>query len=289
MTRALPESASPSLSKVDANTDRGVSFDGFRSPAFFLDAFPKEVLDNVLRHFSLLPKVKDWVPHIPLESISGLYGVAGQLGKFMKTRFNTLYISSPFDSYVYNETRKWKDTKGSTLCTNNSDVARRFVQAGGGQSLLTVIVGFDIHDRDDGTEIADDFLSSCPNVRSLRVCDKRGVWVSRFAGQLEELSIITATPNVVRSCCNLRELSLSLDRDFVGSINIWEEIGSSLECLNLGFVYREGEEEKNKIAGELEKIKTQCRGLRRICMHGMFYLNEVISNLLASSQFHERK
>lgn len=77
--------------------------DTSNAPAFFLDSFPKEVLDNVLRFFSRLPEASDWVPHIPVEAVIELYGVTGELGKFMQPRFNTLCISDSFKADSENE------------------------------------------------------------------------------------------------------------------------------------------------------------------------------------------
>jgi len=119
-----------------------------------MDSFPREILDNVLRFFSRQPQAKDWVPHIPLETIIELYGITGELGKFMKPRFNTLCIS---DSFKYNSESdmfcQWKKRKGPMLWTKDLRVARRFVLAGGGRSLHTIIVGIGMYNEDLGTEL----------------------------------------------------------------------------------------------------------------------------------------
>lgn len=146
--------------------------DDSNSPAFFLDLFQKEVLENVVRFFSRLPKEKHWEAHIPLASIVELYGVTGELGKFMKPRFNTLCVSAYFDVVLDIQHYLWKKRRVPMLWTNDISSARRFVLAGGGQSLHTLIVGENMYAEGSGTEIVDDFLSICPNAKSLSVEEK---------------------------------------------------------------------------------------------------------------------
>jgi len=237
--------------------------DDIKSPKFFLDSFPKEILDNVLRFFSRIPKAKDWVPHIPLESIIVLYGVRGELGEFMIPRFNTLCIS---DSFKSNSSASclWKERKGPMLWTKDLHAAHRFVLAGGGQSLHSIIVGDRIHSEDMETEIVDDFLSNCPNVKSLSIEDEGRPWISahwlsRFGRQLEHLDISTVfSGDILKNCANLRELDLYLEChevDFEIDEVIWEQIGGNLECLTLSGMYPED---------HIESIKMHCRNLRRI-------------------------
>lgn len=208
MNTAPPPSKKP---RTESNAP-ACSYDDSMPPVFFLDSFPKEFLSNVLKFFSRSPAVKDWVPHVPLGSIIELYGVTGERVKFMKPRFNTLCISKSFKSYDENDSCNWKRRKGSILWTQDLDVARRFVLAGGGSSLHAIIIGKGIYGRDDGTEIIDDFMNSCPNVTSLSIEDERGVWVSKFGGQLEELEMVTESYSAIsRTSANLRELHLSLE------------------------------------------------------------------------------
>lgn len=81
------------------------------SPAFYLDAFPEQVLGNVLR-------VRNWVPHIPLESIIELYDVNGESGRFMKPRFNALCISDVFKAKDEIEGNRWEKQNDPILWTN---------------------------------------------------------------------------------------------------------------------------------------------------------------------------
>lgn len=87
MSSALSESVPRPAKKARTESYGDTCSQNERPPAFLLDAFPAELMDNVLRFFSILPKTQDWVPHTPLESIIELYG---ELGKLMKTRFNAL-------------------------------------------------------------------------------------------------------------------------------------------------------------------------------------------------------
>jgi len=71
------------------------------------------------------------------------------------------------------------------------DVARRFVLAGGGQALQTIIVHPYLYHVEAETEIAEDFHNNCPNVKFLTIIDDHGAWVSRFGDRLEGLEIQT--------------------------------------------------------------------------------------------------
>ena len=71
------------------------------------------------------------------------------------------------------------------LWTEDLDVARSFVLAGGGQYLRTLIVGLSFDREKSGTQIADDFLCSCPHIKSLSVHASRGVFVSKFGYQAQ--------------------------------------------------------------------------------------------------------
>lgn len=111
---ALPESRPPPsrigrIGRIE--TGAGINAYENESHSCFLDTFPTEVLNNVLRFFSRLPTEKDWVPHVPLENIIELYGVRGHLRTFMKTRFNTLCISQDFKHAAEIEKYKWKKRK----------------------------------------------------------------------------------------------------------------------------------------------------------------------------------
>lgn len=244
----------------------------------FLDSFPKELMNNILRFFSRIPKAKDWESLTPLSSIIELYGVTGQLGKFMKPRFNSLCVSKSFDCQYETTLYRWEKRKCGMLWTNDFDVARRFVLAGGGNFLHTIIVGSGIYHEDMGTDIVDEFLENCPNVKSLSIEDKKGVWVSRFGGQLEQLEIVTETPSAIsKTSRNLRVLNMFL---FGGTTthqtDLWEYIGKRLEYLTLCCIFNNQEEI------EIEKIMTYCRNLRQIRINHLWKRNKEISNLLTS-------
>lgn len=58
-------------------------------PAFFLDSFPQEILDNLLR----LPNAKKWQTYIEVRDLLQLFAVRGGLGTFLKGVFDTLCVS----------------------------------------------------------------------------------------------------------------------------------------------------------------------------------------------------
>lgn len=88
-----------------------------------------------------------------------------------------------------------------------------------------------------GILMADVFLRACPNVRSLSVSEKLGVWASAFAMQLDKLEVASYNPcgAVPKYCPALLELNLSdCDNGFpcgdIGNIN-WKFICYKLERL----------------------------------------------------------
>lgn len=75
------------------------------------------------------------------------------------------------------------------------------------ESPHTIIIGYYFDVRSKGTEIVDDFLIVCRNVKRFSIHGSRGVSVSRFGAQLEELEILTPAPlALTTTCINLREL-----------------------------------------------------------------------------------
>lgn len=61
---------------------------------FFLDAIPKEVMDNVVKFLGGLSSAKKWESYISLRYVVELLGVRGGFGRVLKTQFKTLCISS---------------------------------------------------------------------------------------------------------------------------------------------------------------------------------------------------
>jgi len=243
-----------------------------------------------------------------METIIELYGVNGELGTLMKTRFTTLCISSEFKNF--RETI-WKKRTGEMLYTNEMDVARRFVLGGGGQNLRTIIVGAGMYagdseskselesesdggpdctgdceaDRENEPNIVDDFLKSCPNVISLSVYDEKGEWASKFGDQLESLEIETdKSSGIIDSCRNLRELNL-----YAPHAEDLQDIGDKLECLKFHSSDDDDHSDSATLfrsTWDMEAIAKYCRNLRSFTFNDAADYentwNDAISSLLAS-------
>ena len=110
MSTSLPPSK-----KAKTQPDEGNTAERSGAPTFFLDSFPKEVMPNVLRYFSRTPEAEDWVPRIPAESLIELFGVRGELGNLMKTRFNSLCIARAVKAFDEELVCKWKKREGDML------------------------------------------------------------------------------------------------------------------------------------------------------------------------------
>jgi len=82
--------------------------DDSESALLFLDSFPNEVLDNVLRYLSRLPSAKNWETHLDLEDLIPLFAVRGDVGTLLKSRFHTLIVCKTKDCYYENKWYGWK-------------------------------------------------------------------------------------------------------------------------------------------------------------------------------------
>lgn len=114
-------------------------------------------------------------------------------------------------------------------------MARDFVVSGGGESLHTIIMGHEMYDElKNGTRIADDFLHSCSNVRSLSVVEKFGFWTSAFASQVEKLEVVDensklAIPKYCPSLINLNFHYTGCDGPWNHNSINWDNVGMKLE------------------------------------------------------------
>lgn len=73
------------------------------------------------------------------------------------------------------------------IWTEDLDVALAFVEAGGGESLHTLVVATRVYEM----ECADNVLKHCPNVTSLSLEESRMSWLDKFPRQLERLEVVT--------------------------------------------------------------------------------------------------
>jgi len=159
------------------------------APASFFDFFSADLFENVLKCFSLLPNSKSWETHVRLGDVSRLLPLQGEFGSFTKSRFDTLRVSE----------RKFSPQilpHGAHLWTHSLYVARKYILAGGGQSLI-------------GSEyILEDFVNHCPNVTSLSITLGGIYWARKFGQQIEKLQVRVDYP--LHSPWNFPDLSILL-------------------------------------------------------------------------------
>lgn len=207
----------------------------------FLDSFPKEVLPNVLRYFSAIPNAKKWEMHIESGDLVELFGVRGGLGVLLKSCFTTLCVSDR-TNHCYNEHKYWvwKVRTEPHLWTNNITVANAFVQAGGGETLKTLVVGCVMYDKKrDGQDLVYDLLRNFPNLKSFSIDDRDSPQVINIGGKLEKLELIyNSSLDNYLDCTAVRQLCLSAARDLYSSLDVWQRIGHSLEKLVIYDIYQ---------------------------------------------------
>lgn len=162
--------------------------------SFFLDSFLRKILDNVLLFFSRLPNAKDWAPHIRVRDLLGLFAVRGEIGNFIKARFNTLVVSTTSNCDQENVRFRWKLQTEGHVWADSIDDARAFILEGGGESLCTVIgIGMLKKERDNA-DLAGEFMKHCPNIISLSIYEHGTSWLDIFGKQLEKLEVRTGVP-----------------------------------------------------------------------------------------------
>lgn len=244
----------------------------------FLEAIPEEVVGNVLKFLSLSPHAENWVSQIPLRYFWELFGVRTELGRGLKARFTTLYISRSFDFLSNHNTNKWNLRPEGMAWTDDIKVAREFVLAGGDQSIKTLIIGDGgmYNKRWHGVKIVSDFLKNCPNVTHLSTTESDGVWATKFGGQIEYLEMRCKSRGlfaVQRHCTKLREAKIH-SRPSVRWIKsdaaLCDGSARTLECLNLNF---------GLSIPQIEKIQESCRALKRLFLRGD---HDALSKLFAS-------
>jgi len=251
-------------------------------PTFFLDTIPGEVLDYVLRFFSRIPAAKNWERHIPLGDLVALFRVNGHLGTLMKSRFTALCVSNTGDCISEKNEYHWEIPTQGMLSTDDINVARAYILAGGGQALRTLAIGLRMRrEEKDDTDIVHDFADNCPNVTSLSIHDMGTAWVSRFGKQLKKLEFATfSASGISQYCTSLRELNLNLysHSSNTGDDDLWEKVGDKLEKLTLKCVDR-------VLVDHLEKIQQ----LKSAYLYGMGE-NEVrdVANACRNASFHLR-
>lgn len=265
-----------SFSRVTRRTSEDV-------PNLFLDAIPKELLDNLVKFFSRLPKARNWEVHVALEDITGLSGISGELGRLFRTRFRTLCVSKTRDCYDENLYYGWKLRSEPHLWTNDIWKARQYVLAAGGDSLETLVIGIGMYMHMDAgpratatLALVDDFRRYCPNVISLSIDETRSTWVNRFSGQLETLEVTSRYRNVldIHPTPMLRALTLDTGSDYFDLSFSRCAIGR-LETL----VIFGGTIPNN----QYDDIRRYCPNLKRISMQGRTNLEtNKVSRFLSS-------
>jgi len=79
--------------------------------------------------------------HLDLSNLVELFGVRGGLGSFMKSRFKTLCVGTTKDGEAESDRYGWDKRDGYHLWTNSMADAHKYILAGGGESLETLVLG----------------------------------------------------------------------------------------------------------------------------------------------------
>jgi len=210
-----------------------------KASTFIIDKLSTEIFENVLRFVSRLPNSNKWETHIDLSDLLELIAVNSEFASFLKSRFTTLCVSPTKNCTAENEWLEWVDLRGPHIWTNSIDVAHKYILAGGGQSLDTLVVAIPVCLA--GREgLADDFVTHCPNVKSLSIAESGQTWAHKFRNQIDKLEVRVGTSmDLPPYIPKLKELNLNL-YDVDMPPGFWQTIGCSLEKLGvfIDFLWR---------------------------------------------------
>lgn len=196
MSNAIAKLPEESMMRADEND----------SSDSFLETIPNNVLNNVLRFFSILPTTKNWERPVPLVNLVPLFGVFGKLRDVMKTRFTALCVSRTGDRAAKVSGFHWEQPAEGQLSTSDVYAAHSYTLAGGSEALQTLIVGKDMcNDENDILDMVDVLADNCPNVMSLSIedwnVDRASQWIYRFGNSLTKLEFVgEITHNISMHC-----------------------------------------------------------------------------------------
>lgn len=103
------------------------------------DSVPVGVFNCALRLSSGIHKPKNWETHIAVSNLLRVFAGCGNSGISLKSRFNTLCISKIKHCYVENKNFGWQLCNEPHIWTDSIDVARKYILAGAGDSLQTLV------------------------------------------------------------------------------------------------------------------------------------------------------
>jgi len=229
----------------------------------------KKVLKNIVRFYSLVPLAKNWERYIMLENIIPLYRVQ-HISEFLRNYFKILRVSTRLNFCPTFNSEGKERIEDKMVWTESTEVAIKFVRAGGGSSLEYIIFGRDVDNLFVG-----EFVSLCPSIASLSVYRSAGSFLPLVCAKLQRLVACTDDVlNISRSWPQLRHLSLYDQNDIMGTEEVWSVIGINLESLWICSDYIR--------TGGCRNISRWCRNLKSVTFEGNTRHYEEIANVLQS-------
>jgi len=164
-----------------------------KTRSLYFDLQPENALDNIVRFRSRSPWAINWPNHTLLEDILDLFGVAGELGRFLLGRFTGVYVISDLPHWIemYFDNIGVKNDE-AIIC--RPEFLWYFIKSGRViPSFKSILVGgkYRLHSSQMKDCDFDSLSKQWPNIRRLIFLDQSvGNWFETFGKDLESLCVL---------------------------------------------------------------------------------------------------
>ncbi len=223
----------------------------------YLDLLPDNVLENIMRLMSASPRSSTWSEQLAETDICTLFSQRGEMERVARKCFRLLRIDEYSDPAC--ESGKFCAYQ---LAISNKTIYDAKLLNSGSPSYTALEIRDPVSNLFVQPVDLNEFLVKCPNVKDLDVCsDRTRTWIEKLGPRLERLEIHAPSPSIcipISSYCRqLRELHIKqASKSNVFHLDLWEEIGGTLEKLAVHFMF--------SASMEIRKIQQHCRKIQWI-------------------------
>jgi len=209
----------------------GVESKKMQARALYFDIIPDGAIYNVVRFLSDSPRAEKWVNYIDLADISGLYGVKGELGKFMLTLCTALLlVGAKPDIFLPSRGEPEAAIRCHVEYLLDLCLPERVAE-----SFSTLVVSYDVIEEVARSHV--DLISvKLPNIRKLVLrfaSPAVGVWIKKLGPNIESLSLLIFSVDIAKYCPHLQHLYLFNLSECGSIVKAWENVGENLETLSV--------------------------------------------------------
>jgi len=242
----------------------GKESEAFRAPVLHFDILPENALGNVVRRSIDSARATKSPKRIKLEDISVFFGVSGDFGTLLQSRFTTLRLQTP--DYGCSGAEQEDDIIDCTPeILLSTKVPNEF-----GESIRTLIVQIPFVSREAVRERADFVSTKFPNIRSLilRVnAPSERVWLKMMGTHSNIKSLRTygtEYTSIATYFPYLRHLHLyKLNTSGYSDKLNWKKVAANIETLSVCNLLT------IENIDEIESVTKYCRKIKHLELSGM--------------------